>query len=109
MSSEELNQRLKKAKFPRKDFRCSNCVENNYTSCTVCEDAVEGEPDLNELIAACVMPPHHFSLYARDKDRYEATFIRLSPFGAPNTQTTGYTAQEAVKLLWLELNENGGK
>ena len=66
-------------------------------------------PSLNELIEACEKFPRQFSLYGRDKDRWEATSVgAIQLRGAmldPSITEYGFSPEEAIANLWLELNK----
>lgn len=100
----ELAKRLKDNGFPRKYYRCSYCIEQDYESCTECEDAVESNPSLEELIEAC---GDRFILLERRNGYYKNGRSRPVRWVCEDliiSCASGSTPSEAVANLWLALN-----
>ena len=103
---DQLARELKDAGFPQTDKRCSDCIKNGSSSCTVCEDVVDAVPTLSELIEAC---GGGFESMRRMFDGevtlgWEAWSANLDVFRRM-FHGEGATPEEAVARLWLALQK----
>lgn len=112
MLSYELAKKIQDSGFEYKPRLHAMILPDNsiLTLGTTDEEAKDGiyEPLLSELIEACGDFPNQFSLYGRDKDRWETSMIPTQIFGALLKATIteyGDTPEIAVAKLWLELNK----
>ena len=94
----DLAKQLKDAGWPDEGNDLERFTVGNWSA-----------PFLSELIEACLDFPNQFSLYGRDKYRWEATSVGMQPYGAfLNKSVTEYgnTPEEAVAKLWLEIHKD---
>ena len=61
-------------------------------------------PTLSELIEACGVKGTQFTLFGRDKDRWEATNLDGFDLQVQTLTKYGSTPEEAVANLWIALN-----
>lgn len=121
----ELALKLKNAGFPQIGYKHSrwlctdNCLyeqqsggkfEGINTIRPFDEENTAYSPTLEELIEACEKFPRQFSLYGRDKDRWEATSVgAVQPYGSmmdASVTEYGSTPLEAVANLWIAINKH---
>lgn len=107
MSSKEIDKKLVKAGFSWADKRCSDCIENNYSGCTVCEDH---EVSLEELIEACGERFGYlgniYNVRPDFKKDYKEWYAAQPGEEAKKFDdlTQGFTPKEAVANLYLKIH-----
>ncbi len=104
-----LAKQLKEAGYPQTykggTWACEHGLDwDKPAGCKCYGSMLTYSPNLSELIEACGDFPSQFSLYGRDKDRWEATLIDMNLEGQ-NHIYYGSTPEEAVSNLWLALHK----